>query len=885
MVPWADVAVAAVLLVLPGSFGLVAVAPPPSAIMQRPPPATSYDSLGGDELIRRVQRHSVTFRGRRDYFDDKDVESCLAQSVDEARWRYEALRALRGLVETFDFLRSMDEALEEKMHRAESGLTLEIEDLVQLAQLGGDLKSWTALIDAASPCALDRLRVDDHVLEEALCHPLPKALKQTDDAAYELNDAIFPELASARKEERAALRTVESVRRRIGAKGDAGESFDLDGRFVFAFKRGQQPKGSMVHGASRTGQTLYAEPTELVGPTNEWKAAKARTRAAETRALGELSEAVRCGLPSIHACLDKAAEFDAVSARAKFGERVDGLVPELVLEKEERVADSSQKENRGILRAKNLRHALLHLDQDQGDEAIVGNDVRLGGCGRRGGDDDGERSDPRCLTISGANAGGKTVLLKSIGLAAILARLGAPIPAKSCEISFFDPILAHVGDAQELGKTSTYVAHLKVVNAALNIERNALPLVLLDELGSGTDPAQGAALGSAVLEGLVDRGALVVATTHHAPIKQLAAMREDFEIAAMTTNFRCEYGITGESRAIDAAKRVGLPKDVVERAVDLLGSEQGRLDDLAAKLEEASASAQKAEVDARRAEAEAKRAIREAREARENAERAADAARAEAAREYEGKLAEILNSAPKEEVIRQEKQQARDDAQVSTARSRGLEPLQSLPPIGTRVVVLKSGVGYRKKGTVLSYAGKNAAKVSLDDFDAAVLKPLKLKAKDVALLDDDAADSHHASHKATPGGGDTAAAAATKRLSRRAAAAVLEDDSLSSSSGQRQQQGGNSAASSPAINMRTARNTVDLRGLTLEDAEIETDAFLHRAKAAGFQSAFILHGHGTGVLKKGIRSWLRSQSIAQKYNAAKEDDGGDAFTQVHFRIK
>lgn len=791
----------------------------------------TYSALGVDEVMRRLQELAVTHRGRRDQLDPSRISACLARDVAEARWRYEALRALNAATEDVRFLRALNDEVEASLRRARGGLTLEVEELGVLVLAGRAVEELVALVDGASPSALDETRPSDDDARAAKCGAVADAVREVPEGGWELDDAYFPELAARRREERAARRAVD-------AAIATGEFFEFEGRYVTTAARGQQPAGALVHGASRTGKTLYVEPVEVARTTNEWKAARSATKKAETAALGELTEAVREGLGALDICLDLAARVDAIAARASLGRARRWRVPELA--------------TRGAMRVRALRHALLDLDAP--DES-AGNDVIL-------------NESTKALVISGANAGGKTVLLKSIGLAAFLVKLGAPLPANGAEVGFFEPILAHVGDAQELGADSTYVAHLRAVDRAL---RTSTPgaLCLLDELGSGTDPAQGAALGAAVLQDLVERGVRVVATTHHGQIKRLAATTTDFQVAAMAPGFRCELGVVGESRAIDAARRVPLPAHVVDRAVELLGDDAARFDRLARDLEEASASARLAEADARKAEASAREALQEAQEAAARAEREATLAEAKAAANYEARLVDFLAGRPEDNEVRREVEAARGKAQDSSARAIGLEPLDRIPPVGERVVVLKAGIGYRKTGRVAALAGVDTVKVRLDDVDPAVVKPLKLKARDLALASGSPRDDRRRGrqHKAAPRPGG---------LSRRAARA-LDDDVPSASVSPP----ANTATGQDDVVLRTSRNTLDLRGSTLERAQHQTDAFLHSAKAAGFRSAFVLHGHGTGVLKKGLRIWLKSQAIAKAFNPAKEGDGGDAFTEVH----
>ncbi|KAJ8608684.1 hypothetical protein CTAYLR_009401 [Chrysophaeum taylorii] len=802
--------------------------------------AASYLALGVDEVVAELRRAAKTHRGRQGF--DR-VEACLAESECEARRRYALVAALPA--DDFGCLASLDADVDECLGRAVRGLTLELEELVAVRDAGDALASLAEIV-----AGIDGLALDPEAVRAARCEPLPDAIEDG-----RLADAVFPALAAARRRERLARSTIEKSKAKALeglALADAGEFLELDGRFVVAVTRA--PRGGLVHGASRSGRTLFVEPPALVGPTNAWKAALAGVRGEETAALAVLSCAVRNNSAAFEKCLLQAAVVDGVAARAKVGRRLNGEIPE--------VASGVR------FTASNLRHALL--------ESPVGNDVRLG--------------DPtRCLVISGANAGGKTVLLKAIGLAACLVKLGVPVPARGATVGFFDPILAHVGDAQELGATSTYVGHLRIVDAALRAARPGA-LVLLDELGSGTDPVQGAALARAVLERLVEEGALCVATTHHAPLKDFATNNNDagFEVAAMTTDsegrptFRCEYGMSGESRALEAARRVPLPCAVVDRAKDILGTEESRLDDLARDLEVAIADARRAEAEAVAAREEASDAIREARRARDRADKETAQARADAARIYqsrlealEANLAALEPTETKRDALREQREAAETEAQASNAQAKGLEPLTAIPDLKTSVVILKPGLGFMQRGTVVDRANNNKfVRVQIDALQA-VTKPLKLKPQDLALAPEEEKTTTTKNRQRSFVRKNQQYA-----LSRRAAYALRDNADLPTPGTTTILAADDDRTES---RIRTAENTLDVRGLTLEDAEIQADIFLHRLlqqqRGRRHPYAFILHGHGTGVLKKGLRAWAKRQRHVASAKPADSSDGGDAFTE------
>ena len=490
----------------------------------------------------------------------------------------------------------------------------------------------------------------------------------------------------------------------------------------------------------------------------------------------------------------------------------------------------------------------------------------------------------RCLVISGANAGGKSVWLKTLGLCAALVRLGAPIPCRGePTIGVFDPVFADVGDAQSAeGNVSTYVGHLRVAAAAVAEARSSsklTPLVLLDELGSGTDAAQGAALGRAVLEDLVDHGALVVCTTHARPLKALGLQEDDsrFRAAAMAPGFKCIEGRAGESDALEAARtKADFPPELLERAEVLLGDDERRLATLARDLDRARESAEAAE-------ARANEALASAREAEARAEERFLAVEAEAkkkaalqAQDYEARVAALEKELQRDmrrgasdafgssKVIEEAKAAAVKEAQTAAVEAKGLEPLASDASLsaGDAVAVLKRGPFFARRAKVEALLNKGVVLVHVDGVATEMGGALKLKRKDLARAPTGAPTT-------------TKQQASPQRKGRKVPKQLVGLDGEAPSSN-------NGKAAEKTPQMRTAQNTLDLRGQRYDDAERETDYFLDRMTRSG-GPCYILHGHGTGALKTGLRRFLKSDARVKTASPASHDDGGDAFTRVELR--
>jgi len=317
-----------------------------------------------------------------------------------------------------------------------------------------------------------------------------------------------------------------------------------------------------VHDSSRSGKTVYVEPSEIVGPTNELRQVEHELEAEEARVWRLLTEEVWHNRRDLRTSVQAVARLDLCVARCMLGERMDGVIPSV--------------EDEGIIELKNAKHPVLMLRKIEG---VVGSDVSLGSDGNLG------------LVLTGPNSGGKTVILKLLGLLALMSRCGIPIPVEHGRLDFFNPVLADIGDIQSVDSDlSTFSGHMLVCREVLaKSGKNAL--VLMDELGSGTDPNQGVAIAQALLEALLDTGCRVAITTHYMALKQLASSDDRFSVAGMQfvggrPTYKLLPGVVGESYALAVAERLQLPHTVLDRANELLDSETRQMGDLIRDLED-----------------------------------------------------------------------------------------------------------------------------------------------------------------------------------------------------------------------------------------------------------------------------------------------------------
>lgn len=339
---------------------------------------------------------------------------------------------------------------------------------------------------------------------------------------------------------------------------------EIDGRFCLMLKNTYKKGVGIVHGSSNTGRSLYVEPIELVEPTNEMKSILAQLKAEENRILFEMCKSIAKYRDEIRRSVEAVAELDVLMAKAKLGNKLKGVIPEV--------------SNEGKISCYDAKHPILLL---RGTNAI-GNKIEL------------DSNTISALVISGPNAGGKTIVLKTAGLFALMVQYAIPIPAKfGARVDIFN-VMADIGDMQSVSvDLSTFSGHLCTCREMLirAKEFRGKSLVLLDEIGTGTDPAQGAALAQAILEELLTLGARVIVTTHYQRVKELAAEDSRFEIAAMEfidnrPTYKLRVGFVGESYALETGERMKLPPNVIARANLLLDDESRRLINLQKRLEE-----------------------------------------------------------------------------------------------------------------------------------------------------------------------------------------------------------------------------------------------------------------------------------------------------------
>lgn len=581
----------------------------------------------------------------------------------------------------------------------------------------------------------------------------------------------------------------------------------------------------IVHGTSGSGQTAFIEPKEVVALNNRLRIAQGELAAEEMRIRARLSRSLGSCREELEVGLEHGRIIDIALARHRLALRLDANRPIV-----------SQNGTIVLIQARHPVLALRGVD-------VIANDLSL-------------NPEQPGLLLTGPNAGGKTVSLKTIGLCALLVRFGCFLPVdEGSRMDLFPTILASIGDTQTVHEDlSSFSGHLLVLQQMIDAAKPSA-LLLLDELASGTDPAQGAPLAQSVLETLVDRGASVVVTTHFSRLKSLATVDPRFSGSAMEyaegmPTYRVLPGALGESRALATADRMGMDPNVVERARKLMDDGEGAFSVALDALEEKRGEAESARKEAK--EQASSLAQREAQVAKREQMllKRADALEKEAAETFVRRIqaAEKTIAAVVAELQSNPSHARVKAAKATLAGLKGLgqiaqpqpqpqpqPPTNFEPKVGERAFV----TSLRADGEVVSLHGKTA-RVRVGTLTTQVnIKQLQAAKKPVA---------HEKKNK-------------PKHSKKKKSKSKKRQSELD-------------------IAVRLPSNTFDMRGMRVDEGLEDLSLFLDQCLMRHHDYAFILHGHGTGALKSAIRQWLPSSAHVSQWARATEDQGGDAFTVV-----
>jgi len=598
------------------------------------------------------------------------------------------------------------------------------------------------------------------------------------------------------------------------------------GRYVVPVKsecRNDVP--GLVHDVSASGGTYFVEPMSAVNANNALRELELKEKKEIERILAELSAEAAGYRESINLNYDMLVQLDVIFAKAKLSYRMRAWAPIM--------------NDQGRVELRNARHPLIDA------KTVVPISVRLG-------------KDFDSMIITGPNTGGKTVTLKTIGLLTLMAECGLHIPAgDGSELSTFDAILADIGDEQSIAQSlSTFSSHMKtIVDVVAQCDDRTL--VLFDELGAGTDPAEGAALATAIIEFCRKMGSRVVATTHYAELK-LYAMRTkgvinascEFDVETLRPTYKLLIGIPGKSNAFAISRKLGLSEEILKEADDLVDKADKDFEDVLSQLENQRQQMETARQEAERLKRETQKIKQESEEyhaqLRREKEKAMEAARREAQHIIEEARAAANIASEELKALRKQLQDSADATGINQRQAelrrnlnevedklRAKEP-QKERPKPTRGILVGDTVELLKLGTKASVIAIN--KDGTYQLQAGILK-LTAKADEIYLL---------------------------------------ENQNPYKEKGPRPKHSGRE------MKLTAMPSEVDLRGMDAVDAIIVLERYLDEAMRSNLKQVRIIHGKGTGTLRAAVQQELKMNKFVKKYRLGQYGEGEDGVTIAEF---
>ena len=648
-------------------------------------------------------------------------------------------------------------------------------------------------------------------------------------AEDEIADAASPELASIRRHIRATAAKVRDILNKLISSNQAKYLQEAiitqrNDRYVVPVKsEHKNDVPGLVHDVSSSGSTFFIEPMGVVKANNELRELQSREEKEIERILAELSAECAQFQADIAQDYDLLILLDVIFAKAQLSYRMRACAPRL--------------SNRGMYLRK-ARHPLLDPNK------AVANDLMLG-------------EDFDTLVITGPNTGGKTVTLKTIGLLTLMAQCGLHIPVgDDSRIKVFDRVLADVGDEQSIAQSlSTFSSHMVNIVGMLQ-ETDGDTLILFDELGAGTDPIEGAALAAAIIDSARGLGALVAATTHYAELKVYAMTTPgvenascEFNVDTLAPTYRLLIGIPGKSNAFAISERLGLPHGIIQKAAARIDAENVRFEDVLTQLEEQRRAMEKEKEEAARLRREMEETAKASREykAQMEAERAKTVEKAQAearaildgARDTAEQTFRELNEMRRRQRKEEDWQRVNDERaalfhQLNEAEGKlGQRPQAPVPP-PTRPARAGDTVELVKMGTKAQVLAVN--KDGSLQLQAGILK-ITAKPDEVRVVEGESAQS-------------------AKKIVQRA---------------------------EHKLRALGASPEVDLRGMMTDEAVAALDQFLDSAVMGKLNEVRIIHGKGTGAVRRAVREHLKRSRYVKSFRPGRYGEGEDGVTIAELR--
>ncbi|MED3974401.1 endonuclease MutS2 [Priestia megaterium] len=722
------------------------------------------------------------------------------------------------------------------------GGIFDVRSSVKRAEIGGTLSSNELLDVASTIYAARQVKqfieqvVEDEDLQLPIITehieklmPLPE-VEQTIKMSIDENGTVLDGASDQLRGIRQKLRSTESrIREKLESliRSSSAQKMLSDAivtirneRFVIPVKQEYRSAyGGIVHDQSSSGATLFIEPQAIVTLNNELQEAKVKEKQEIERILIALTVQVAEVANELRQNVYLLGELDFMFAKGRYSHELKASKPKM--------------NDRGYIKLVKAKHPLI------AQEDVVANDIELG-------------DQYTSIVITGPNTGGKTVTLKTLGLFTLMAQAGLQIPAlDGSEMAVFKHVFADIGDEQSIEQSlSTFSSHMvNIVDILQKVDHESL--VLFDELGAGTDPQEGAALAISILDQVYERGARVVATTHYPELKAYGYNREgvvnasvEFDIETLSPTYKLLIGVPGRSNAFEISKRLGLSAEVIERAKGYIGSETNKVENMIASLEDSRRQseheleeAEELRKEAQKLHKELQSQIIEFNEKRdklyEKAEEKAQATVKAASEEAEKIISDLRKMSQKNHALVKEHEliEARkrlEDAVPTLEKSKkkpaAPKKQERTLQAGDEVKVLSWG----QKGTLVERVSNNEWQVQMG------IMKMKVKEKDLEYI------------------------SSPKPVETKPLATVKGKDYH--------------------VNLE-----LDLRGERYENALIQVEKYIDDALLANYPRVSIIHGKGTGALRKGVQEYLKNHRSVKNIRFGEASEGGSGVTVVEFK--
>lgn len=664
-------------------------------------------------------------------------------------------------------------------------------------------------------------------MEKSLQYEISQKIDEFAEVRSSASDALQFIRGELQKKRDALRRKFESLQRRYASENmlmDEGITI-RNGRLVLGFRvehKYQVP--GFIHDFSQSGQTVFIEPSETLSLSNEIRDLEIQEVREIERILRELARSLRKELDNLLSNQEILTQFDALYAKAKFALELGAIRPNISLEKK--------------LKLENAFHPYLLLAHRKAGKPIVPLSLELG-------------FENHVLVITGPNAGGKSVALKTVGLLSLMLQYGYLLPcAEGSMFTLFDNIFVEIGDEQSIeNDLSTFSSHLKNLKTILE-NATSDSLVLIDEICSGTDPEEGAAIATAVLESLLTRKAITMVTTHQGSLKAYAYQREgvvngsmQFDAKELRPTYHFQIGLPGSSFALEMARRIGFAPHILENAKRFLGNSKHALEALITKMN----------FELQRLYEERKK-MRDEREASERL-----------AKQYEQKLRDLENE--KRDLRRQSLQ---DSKRLLAQSSELIEKV---------IKEIKDSAGDSEK---IKASRKEVEKLRRDlaNEEANIIseKPKALESFEIAVGDKvKLLDTHAVGEVLDIKGDDVTVSFGNFRMktSLRNLEKISNKDAREMERKQTVQAGSKSLTEIKDVSTR-----LDLRGLMGDEAILRVEKFIDESVSNGLTKFDIIHGKGTGALRKRITDYLKNDKRVKHFRLGNWDEGGTGVTIV-----